>query len=80
MLVLTRKEGEAIVVGDSELVIVVCKVFYSDKYKKNIVKLGFEDNNKNIPVNRHEIFVAKKNSESNLFGGKNEQKWFRTIN
>jgi carbon storage regulator len=54
MLVLTRKNHESVVVGDSSLLDQVLKVTVLD-VKGDKVRLGFEID-KNVPVNRWEVW------------------------
>lgn len=56
MLVLSRRIGEKIIIGDGEVEMVVIS------YEKGQVKLGFEADKK-IKINREEIHIKIKNGE-----------------
>ncbi len=56
MLVLSRRIGEKIIIGDHEVEMIVLS------YDKGQVKLGFEADKK-IKINREEIFIKIKNEQ-----------------
>ena len=56
MLILSRRIGEKIIIGDSEVEMVVIS------YDKGQVKLGFEAD-KRIKINREEVFIKVKKEQ-----------------
>lgn len=56
MLVLSRRIGEKIIIGDNEVEMIVLS------YDKGQVKLGFEAD-KRIKINREEVFIKIKNEQ-----------------
>ena len=56
MLVLSRRIGEKIIIGDYEVEMIVLA------YEKGQVKLGFEADKK-IKINREEVFIKIKNEQ-----------------
>ena len=50
MLVLKRKKGERIIVGDKELIIEVVEL------TNGMVRLGFETENKRLAIHREEVY------------------------
>ena len=57
MLILSRRAGEKIIIGDREVEVVVIS------FDKGQVKLGFEAD-KNIKINREEIYLKIENENN----------------
>lgn len=62
MLILSRRVGEKIIIGDREVEMVIIS------FEKGQVKLGFEANKK-IRINREEIFIKMENDQKQPVAG-----------